>query len=254
MMLTRVWRRPCLRPAQSVWNAHWFSTSKPYISPEKQREILRVAQCVHELEGKPNVTNLTPVRFTVPATAPFPEDLHGKRIYIDKLRRAHQLGLVSAEIVAELDAIGFAWKGIEGNSMRNWDENLEALRFYKSIHGNLKVPTKFKVKMGDVQWPEKFWGKKLGVVVTALREQHETMDPARRETLNSMGFIWNISQAMWKKNLLALETYKAIHEDLLVKQRFVVPDQDPDWQKDTWNVMLGEFVSTCRKKKDSQDS
>ncbi|KAH9183769.1 hypothetical protein AeNC1_014256 [Aphanomyces euteiches] len=56
---------------------------------------------------------------------------------------------------------------------------------------------------------------------------------------------------MWKKNLLALETYKAIHEDLLVKQRFVVPDQDPDWQKDTWNVMLGEFVSTCRKKKDS---
>ncbi|KAG9406191.1 hypothetical protein AC1031_002522 [Aphanomyces cochlioides] len=247
MMLTRVWRRPCLQAAQSVWRAHWFSTSKIGISPEKQSDILRVAQCVHELEGKPKRTNLTPVLFTVPATAPFPEDLHGKRFYIDAFRRAHQLGLLSADIVAELDAIGFVWNGIEGNSMRTWEENFEALRIYKSIHGNLKVPTTFKVKMGDVQWPEKFWGKRLGVVVTSLRKQHETMDPARRDILDSMGFVWDAIQAKWETNLLAFETYKAIEGNLLVKTSFVVPDQDPAWPKDTWNMNLGYLVSTCRK-------
>ncbi|KAG9415274.1 hypothetical protein AC1031_008718 [Aphanomyces cochlioides] len=77
------------------------------------------------------------------------------------------------------------------------------------------------------------------------------MDPARREMLDSMGFIWDAVQANWEKNLLALETYKAIHEDLLVKTTFVVPDQDPAWPKDTWNMKLGSLVRHYRRGKDS---
>ncbi|KAF0722163.1 hypothetical protein Ae201684P_020151 [Aphanomyces euteiches] len=249
-MLTRVWR-PCLLPAQSVWKAHWFSTWKPSISPEKQREILRVAQCVHELEGKPKRTNLTPFVFTVPATAPFPEDLHGTKFSIKVFRRAYHLGLLSEDIVSQLDAIGFVWNGREGMSIEAWEENLEAIRMYKSIHGYLSVPRSYKVKVGDVQWPPKLWGKNLGYAVVRLRTQQETMDPARREMLDSVGFIWDAIQANWEKNLLALETYKAIEGDLLVKKRFVVPDQDPAWPKDTWNVKLGYLVDTCRKKKAS---
>ncbi|KAH9109205.1 hypothetical protein AeMF1_015695 [Aphanomyces euteiches] len=158
---------------------------------------------------------------------------------------------MNSDIVAELDAIGFVWNGFEGISMEAWEENLEALRIYKSIHGNLNVPTTFKLKMGDVEWPEKLWDKKLGYSVGTLRKQEEIMDPARREILDSMGFIWDAVQANWEKKLLALETYKAIHEDLLVKTTFVVPDQDPAWPKATWNMKLGYLVASCRKTKDS---
>ncbi|KAG9406174.1 hypothetical protein AC1031_002506 [Aphanomyces cochlioides] len=142
------------------------------------------------------------------------------------------------------DAIGFSWNGNEENALQQWEENLEALRIYKSIHGNLNVPQSYKVKAGDSQWLQKFWEKNL---VTVLRTRQETMNPERREILDSMGFVWDAIQAKWEKNLLALETYKAIHEDLLVKQSFVVPEQDPAWPKDTWNMNLGYLVSTCRK-------
>ncbi|KAF0743466.1 hypothetical protein Ae201684P_020147 [Aphanomyces euteiches] len=136
-----------------------------------------------------------------------------------------------------------------------WEENLEALRIFKSIHGNLHVPKYYKVKTEDAQWPEKLWGKNLGFAVVRLRQLQERMDPSKRETLDSMGFIWDAIQAKWEKNLLSLETYKAIEGDLLVKTSgttsFVVPERDPAWPKDTWNMRLGYLVSTCRKKKES---
>ncbi|KAH9153592.1 hypothetical protein LEN26_003520 [Aphanomyces euteiches] len=136
-----------------------------------------------------------------------------------------------------------------------WEENLEALRIFKSIHGNLHVPKYYKVKTEDAQWPEKLWGKNLGFAVVRLRQQQETMDPSKRETLDSMGFIWDAFQAHWEKNLLALETYKTIYGHLLVKTSgttsFVVPERDPAWPRDTWNMRLGYLVSTCRKKKES---
>ncbi|KAF0722162.1 hypothetical protein Ae201684P_020057 [Aphanomyces euteiches] len=66
-----------------------------------------------------------------------------------------------------------------------------------------------------------------------------------------MGFIWDTVQDILEKNLLVIETYKAIHEDLLVKTTFVEPDQDPAWPKDTWNMKLGYLVASCRKTKAS---
>ncbi|KAF0743469.1 hypothetical protein Ae201684P_020077 [Aphanomyces euteiches] len=99
--------------------------------------------------------------------------------------------------------------------------------------------------MGDAEWPEKLWGKRLGFAVLNIRHRRETIDPSRREILDSMGFVWDGIQAKWEKNLLALETYKAIYEDLLVRTTFVVPDQDLSWPKDTWNMKLGYFVSSC---------
>ncbi|KAG9406163.1 hypothetical protein AC1031_002495 [Aphanomyces cochlioides] len=216
-----------------------------------QKDILRVAQCVYEMQGRPERTHLTPALFRVPEIEPFPNELHGKTFYLDRIRRAKRGGRLDAGIVAQLDEIGFSWDGYEQRSNQQWQENIEALRIYKSIHGNLNVPRYYKVEMGDAEWPEKLWGKKLGSAVRNIRQEEETMDPSRREILDSMGFVWDAIQAHWEKNLLALEKYKAIHEDLLVKYSFVVPEQDPAWPKDTWNMKLGFFVSTCRKKKDS---
>ncbi|KAH9118750.1 hypothetical protein AeMF1_008248, partial [Aphanomyces euteiches] len=243
--------RLCLQAARQPWTLRTFSSKTPGISLQRQKNILRLAQCVHQLEGKPERTNLTPTLFTVPEEEPFPKDLQGRKFDITLLRRAKQLGILDADVVTEFDAIGFAWSGKEELSLQQWEENLEALRIYKSIHDNLNVPIYYKVKEGDTQWPHKFWGKRLGYTVNVFRQEQERMDPSRRETLDSMGFVWDGIQAKWEKNLLALETYKAIEGDLLVKTSFVVPDQDPAWPKDTWNMKLGMLVAYCRRKKDS---
>ncbi|KAF0743471.1 hypothetical protein Ae201684P_020061 [Aphanomyces euteiches] len=243
--------RLCLQAARRSWTLRTFSSKTQSISLQRQKDILRLAQCVHQLEGRPERTNLTPALFTVPEEEPFPEDLQGRRFDISVLRRAKQHGVLDADVVAEFDAIGFAWDGREELSLQQLEENLEALRIYKSIHGNLNVPSYYKVKEGNTQWPQKFWGKKFGNSVRALRKQQERMDPSRREILDSMGFVWNAIQAHWEKNLLALETYKAIEGNLLVKYSFIVPDQDPAWPKDTWNMNLGYLVDTCRRKKES---
>ncbi|KAH9134055.1 hypothetical protein AeRB84_020059 [Aphanomyces euteiches] len=236
--------------ARQRWTLRTISTWTPSISLQRQKDILRVAQCVHELQGRPERTNLSPTKFIVPEEEPFPEDLQGQRFDISVLRRAKVNGILDAKTVAEFDVIGFVWKGIEYQSNQQWEENLEALHIYKAIHGNLKVPNVYKVKEGDTQWPQKFWGKKLGYLISSMRTQQETMDPARRDILFSMGFVWDDIQAHWEKKLLALETYKAIEGNLLVKQSFVVPDQDPAWPKDSWNMKLGLLVYSCRRKKD----
>ncbi|KAF0743473.1 hypothetical protein Ae201684P_020070 [Aphanomyces euteiches] len=236
--------------ARQRWTLRTISTWTPSISVQRQEDILRVAQCVHELEGRPERTNLSPNNFIVPEEEPFPEDLQGQRFDISVLRRAKQLGILDAKTVAEFDAIGFVWKGNEYQLNQQWEENIEALHIYKAIHGNLIVPNFYKVKEGDTQWPQKFWGKKLGYVVRAMRTRQDTMDPVRRDILNSMGFVWNTSRAKWERNLLALETYKVIYRNLLMKQSFVVPDQDPAWPKDTWNMKLGLLVYSCRRTKD----
>ncbi|KAH9105507.1 hypothetical protein LEN26_014739 [Aphanomyces euteiches] len=229
-----------------------FSTKPPNtFHSQTQKDFLRVAQCVHELQGRPAKTDLTPRNYSVPAHEPFPNELHGKTFKIAYIRRAKQDGRLDADIVAQLDAIGFSWDGREGMSMKAWEENIEALRIYKAIHGNLNVPIYYKVDTGDAEWPEKLWGKRLGYTVGTLRKRQERIDPERREILDSMGFVWDAMQAKWEKNLLALETYKAIEGNLLVKHRFVVPDQDPAWPKDTWNMKLGVLVANCRKKKES---
>ncbi|KAH9094574.1 hypothetical protein LEN26_018247 [Aphanomyces euteiches] len=237
-----------LLPLQT-WGVNSFATK--IFSLEEQKQILQVAQCVYEMEGRPGRMTLTPTKYTVPTIEPFPEDLHGKKFDISQFRQAKKAGMLDVDIVAQFDAMGFYWNGKEYASERAWEEYLAALRIYESIYGHLNVPWGFKVKEGDAQWPEMYWGKQLGYAVGTLRSQQDTMDPARRQVLDSMGFIWDGVQANWKKNLLALETYKAIHGDLLVQSSFIVPDQDPKWPQDTWNINLGSLVYRLRDSKDS---
>ncbi|KAF0743502.1 hypothetical protein Ae201684P_020106 [Aphanomyces euteiches] len=214
----------------------------------RQREILRVAQCVHELEGRPERTNLTPNQYQVPATSAFPKELHGRSFDLSMLRQAKRNGLLDPDVVAEFDAIGFPWDGREYISWLAWQDNLEAMRIYKSIHGNLMVKCHYVVKAGDPAWPAKFWGKKLGNIIGRLRNSQPA--PERKAALEALGFIWDGRQANWDKNLLALKTYKQLYGDLNVHVRFVVPSDDANWPAETENMKLGELVNGFRRDKD----
>jgi hypothetical protein len=55
----------------------------------------------------------------------------------------------------------------------------------------------------------------------------------------------------WTTKLLALKTYRDIHGDMLIPQRFVVPTDDQRWPIETHGMKLGTVVNNLRQRKTS---
>ncbi|KAG9406177.1 hypothetical protein AC1031_002509 [Aphanomyces cochlioides] len=247
-----------LQIARQRWTLRTISTWTPYISLQKQKDFLRVAQCVHELEGRPDRTNLSPNIFIVPEREPFPKDLQGQKFRVSHLRRAKVNGVLDAKIVAEFDDIGFVWNGKEDQTNQQWEENFEALRIYKSIHGKLNLPYSYEVKEGDTQWPQKVpssseWPQRFhgcNVETSKFRRAYRMslLDALVVAKLDELGFVWDDNQHQWSLTMEALRTFKKIYGHLEVPQVFEVPEGDPEWPVHLWTMRLGLKVATIRRR------
>ncbi|OQR98281.1 hypothetical protein ACHHYP_08924 [Achlya hypogyna] len=89
-------------------------------------------------------------------------------------------------------------------------------------------------------------GKKLQGLIRKL----PTLSPARSQQLQNIGFPtdWH-SYYLRTAVIPALTTYKALHDDLNVPQKFTVPTGDPAWPNAAWGLRLGERVNRLRKDK-----
>ncbi|KAG9403532.1 hypothetical protein AC1031_006172 [Aphanomyces cochlioides] len=212
------------------------------ISPQMQRWILQVAQCVHEQQGRPAATILTPVWFKVPNKEPFAPHLHGISFSVSSFRREKREGRLDPRIVAALDEIGFVWD----LKQHQWDLRLRALATYNRVFGHLCVPKMFVVPANDAEWEKDLWNFRLGSAVDHIRSGLTTVSDEHREALDAMGFVWDAHEYQWGRYILALETYKAIYGDVLVHCKFVVPENNAEWPETTWNLNLGAFVHDLR--------
>jgi hypothetical protein len=151
----------------------------------------------------------------------------------------------------DLESIGFDYSS---QSLRHgYDLVKTALLTYKVLHKDMLVPYKFVVPDGDDAWPEKTWNMSLRVYVNNIRRGHSYVD--KREDLLSIGFDFNPQQLRYGYDLIktALLAYKVLHNDMLVPYKFVVPDGDVAWPKETWNMTLGYVVDTIRRGKSHVD-
>ncbi|RHZ38731.1 hypothetical protein DYB26_013531 [Aphanomyces astaci] len=221
------------------------TTSKPTIKPlysiEKQKQLLQVVQAVHEEAGRPKVISIKSL-FRIPSSDKYPLALQGIRFPVSELRKEKREGRLDPDIVAALDAIGFVWNA----DQFQWSQTQLALTKYKELHGNLLVQSHFDVPKDDPVWPTELWSKKLGVVVARIRAHKTTLPPEKKQWLDSTGFVWDAAELHWKSNLAALETFKAIHDHLLVPSEFVVPADDPQWPVEMWGLKLGKLISRLR--------
>jgi hypothetical protein len=100
-------------------------------------------------------------------------------------------------------------------------------------------------------WPEEFWGLRLGKVVDNIRTGNTHKD--KKKELEAAGFDFG-KQAVggvgtgWEVVKAALLAYKGLEGDRLVPKRFVVPHDDPKWPESTWGVKLGRIVKDIRGK------
>ncbi|KAF0690250.1 Aste57867_18347 [Aphanomyces stellatus] len=224
-------------------------SSSSSFSLEEQQRILRVVQHLHDVQGSPRWTHLTP-SFVVPDDhAAWPSDLHGTMINLTQLRKEKREQRLAPAIEAGLDAVGVEWSA----HAQHWRETLLALETYESLHGDLLVPKDFIIPASSPSWPPQLWGKKLGHVVCALRTRKPPLETSKRTALDALGFVWGVRARQWDMQLLALQTFQAQHGHLRVPASFVVPDGDPTWPPSTWKKPLGSVVARLRQDRDSLD-
>jgi Arc/MetJ-type ribon-helix-helix transcriptional regulator len=133
----------------------------------------------------------------------------------------------------------------------SFESAFAALHAYHNIHGDLVLPRRFVVPV-DPTYPQQWHQMDLASVVYSMNwwKLHIKNRPERVSRLSKLGFIWERLQPEWNLILEALVTFRAIHNNVLVPYRFVVPRGDSQWPRATWGLPLGSCVYRIRARND----
>lgn len=145
----------------------------------------------------------------------------------------------------ELRSMGFVWDAIAERHKKL----LSALRVYKSIHGDLKVPLSFVVPKDDQQWPVDTWNMKLGSNVKNIRNLH--ISKKIRARLEELGFDYDYQKKPhdFEDLFLGLVAFKREHGHFLVPQMFVVSEDDARYPPGLRGSSFGMAVATMLRKR-----
>ena len=123
-------------------------------------------------------------------------------------RWEHRHGLLRAERLDELEALGFEWtvtprsRATDDQAFLAWVGALEA---FADEHGHTRVPAAFVT-------PD---GRRLGewVAYTRARQAKGLLAPGRVETLERLGFAWRVrdNDLLWRQGVEALRQYVEEH-------------------------------------------
>jgi len=154
------------------------------------------------------------------------------------MRITRKNGTLSAEKIAKLDAIGFAWvsarkatppqnsEAMQEPVPASWKKSFDELVAYQKAHGNSDVP---------VKWPE---NPRLGGWVSRQRTLNKSgkLHPERERLLNEIGFDWHTDHTKeeWQTRFDQLKLYK---------QRFGDCRVPTQWKE---NPQLGAWVAKHR--------
>ncbi|RLN49368.1 hypothetical protein BBJ28_00000824 [Nothophytophthora sp. Chile5] len=222
---------------------------------------------------------VVPYGFQVPESAssttgddtptPWPEKTRGMKLGIEirNFVRAFAAKTKPQQTLGreQLTAVGFPevadWKQFQ------WEQvELPALRTFQELEGNLLVSRKFVVPEGDPRWPRPTWGFRLGSHVNALRSASEKLPAYQIEDLDTIGFIWVVSDYTWDNMFMpALRRYRDLYGHADIPQSFVVPAKreentpipskegedmvatDPSmWPENVHGYRLGSMVNRIR--------
>jgi len=200
-----------------------------------------------------------PRRFVVPKTNEWPKEWHGvklaRHVYNRKWWTKHIAK--KSDRVAQLNKLGFVWERMQPE----WNLFMEAMVTYKSIYGDVMVPASFVIPRDNNEWSKGCWDLPLGNIVHRLRLRHDflTGDTAieRKNQLDGLGFVWDVSDYNFKKFLVALRLFSKLEQQdhdhtimastIRVPSKFVVPSDDGRWPKVLWNYPLGaKCMCVCK--------
>ncbi|GKY91220.1 hypothetical protein MPSEU_000094600 [Mayamaea pseudoterrestris] len=184
----------------------------------------------------------------------------------------------------QLQELGFVWR-MRVNSQSSTNTPFEklpieqlysALESYKQIivaqtkgqdQNAWGVPIHFMIPDAD-PWPENVRGLPLGEQIADLKRQLIDDHPEMKDKFQRLGLALlggassssntndrataleqeapSVNDLRFQNIITALRRYKELYGDLLVPQPFVVPKNNSDWPKETWELRLGARVNSIR--------
>ncbi|KAF0685958.1 Aste57867_22210 [Aphanomyces stellatus] len=185
-----------------------------------------------------------PENFVVPSDdTTWPSNLWGIPLGVIAAEMESTVHKLQPEEFTALKELGMKFDNVDRVM---WEEKVQALIIYGQIHGDLLVPSRFKVPNQDPRWHRAMWGMGLGGIVSRLRRDAKIVSRDRYNQLLKLGFVWDMDEFLWTRKLKALETYKALYGDLKIPQVFNVPMHDPKWPQETWGFKLGRSICRLR--------
>lgn len=126
------------------------------------------------------------------------------------------------------------------------DKFLQMLTIYKNLHGHLLICQNYVIPRDD-NWPEIFWGHKLGLNVNKVRYQatKAELHPDIVRKLDDIGFIWNVLDYKFQRHCRAVATYKSLFCNTPIQVKFIVPST-AEWDRDLHGYNLGFAVHRVR--------
>jgi len=157
--------------------------------------------------------------------------------FVNAMRTQRKRGTLSAERIAKLDAIGFAWGSSRkaavmlGEQMVSeaWKSRFDELVTYKQAHGNCDVPTEWTQNQRLANW----------VSMQRQTKKRDALPEAQIKLLDEIGFNWRADhdRQSWEVRYAELLTFKEEHGHCDVSVR------NPD------NPSLGLWVANQRSNK-----
>jgi hypothetical protein len=208
---------------------------------ERSRIALLAFQTHKDIFGHVNI----PDDFIVPsANDLWPKETHGINLgsLLDNIRN-HDIHETIHDNLIELGVdLG------QQSASPDFERVFKALSDYKAVHGDVIVPQKFSVPR-DAAYSVNAWGLKLGTNLQFIRSKGYYFE--HRDRLEALGVnfdVKNYDVRGFDVIYSALEAYKAVHGNLLVHQKFVVPQDDVNYPPETWGMKLGFNVTNIRNK------
>jgi hypothetical protein len=146
--------------------------------------------------------------------------------WVGTQRRCKAAGKLLPERMERLDALGFAWSAREDFDDA-WQQRFAELEAYTAVHGDCKVPRRYKPNPQLGAW----------VSVQRTLKAAGKLAKERAERLEAMGFELSAQDDAWQRRFAELEAYTAAYGDCIVPQRYKP------------NPQLGMWVSQQRKLK-----
>lgn len=161
-------------------------------------------------------------------------DGRGLGQWLSDCRKSYRSGLLAADRIARLEALGVDWRRRTGHARsESWQLGSDALRAFYAEHGHSRVPDDYVTETGF----------KFGLWMSNRRADHRVgrLRPERVEFLESFGMDWHPADtaraASWETGLSALRTYHAAHGHARVPYPYRTPD----------GLHLGNWVSLRRR-------
>ena len=136
--------------------------------------------------------------------------------WVSNQRQVEKLGRLSQDKKHRLEETGFVW--LMRNTLHTWEQSFQKLLAYKTEHGNVMVPRRYKTSDG--------FG--LGWWVTAQRrvEKLGGLSQDKKHRLEQTGFVWLMRNTLhtWEQSFQKLLAYKTEHGNVMVPGRYKTSD------------------------------